>query len=205
MAETLRPKAPGEVIRYTWKPKTYGYLANIALDATGVTITRSGVAGDEAFFYASGGTLGSTATVTLTVTTTDGETLSETFSIPIRAKAAALGVRVADVLAYALRPIVGIAGAPTAAEQTDARENLDMLLAEWAAQGADLGVRLPTQESDTLALSDSYALAVKANLRVRLCEAYGKPLTAMDVLAARRGEILIKFNNLPDSRAGVYY
>lgn len=204
MAVTLRPKAPADIVRYAWKPETGDYLATVTASATGATVTRSGVAGDEAFFYVSGGTLGETASIVLTVTTADGETLSQTFYLPIRATAAVLGVLVADVLSYALRPIVGLGGSPTSAEQDDARENLDLMLAEWAESGADLGVKLPTAESDTLLVPDGYAGAIKANLRRRLCELYGKPLTSSDVIAARRGEILVKFNSLPDDRAGVY-
>lgn len=205
MAVTLAPKAPGETVRYTWQPSDYLATATFSVTTGTVTISRSGVGIDGAFFYVAGGADGETAIITATATTTLGETYSETFYIPVRAKAAKLGVLVADVLSYALRPIVGLGGAPTAAEQDDARENLDMMLASWAESGADLGIKLPTAEDDTLFVPDGYVSAIKSNLRVRLCELYGKPLTATDVTMARRGEILVKFNNLPDTRAGTYF
>lgn len=205
MAVTLPPKSPAETVRYAWKPKTSGYLATVTVSPVGVTVTRSGVTDEEAFFYLSGGTLDDTATVIVTATTTDGETLAETFYVPVRATAAALGVLVSDVLSYALRPIVGMGEVATADEQADARENLDIMLASWAESGADLGIKLPTAEGDLLRVPDGYVSAIKAGLRVRLCELYGKPVTATDLNAARRGEILVKFNSLPDARAGVFY
>lgn len=208
MALNLAPKAPTGVVRYSWRPPILSgdiiESATLTVTTGAVTITGYEIDDHAVNFFASGGALDETAIIAATVTTAEGETLTDTLYLPIRTTANALGVLVADVLSYALRPIVGLAGAPTAAEQDDARENLDLMLTEWAESGANLGVRLPTQEADVLYVPDGYAGAIKANLRVRLCELYGKPLTAMDVRAARRGEILVKFNNLPEDRAGVY-
>lgn len=209
MAQTLRPKAPTETVRYAWQPALVAgdYLATgtPVVSSGTVTIARSGVTDGEAFFYVAGGAVGETAVITVTATTTGGQTLTETFYVPVRAKTAALGTTVSEVVGYALRPIIGIGTEPEAAEEEDARENLDLMLTEWALSGADLGVKLPTEPEAVLNVPDGYVLAIKANLRVRLCELYGQPLTAMDVRAARRGEILVKFNSLPRERAGTYY
>lgn len=209
MAITLSKKAPEWAVRYAWSPPIMASDsvsgASISLTSGTVTIDGYGLDGDEVFFFASGGANGETAVIAVSATTSQGETLSETLYLPIRATTQALGQTVLDVIKYALRPIIGLRADPKPAEQADARENLDLMLSSWAESGADLGVRLPTQEADVLYLSDGYLSAVKSGLRVRLCELYGQPVSPTDMLAARRGEILVKFKNLPDERAGVYF
>lgn len=209
MAITLAKKAPEWVLRYSWSPPIMSHdnVASATLQVTSGTVVLDGYGldGDEVFFFASGGADGETAIITATATTSEGETLSETLYLPVRATAQALGQTVLDVIKYALRPIIGLRADPKPAEQADARENLDLMLSSWAESGADLGVRLPTQEADVLYLPDGYLSAIKSGLRVRLCELYGQPVSPTDMLAARRGEILVKFKNLPDERAGVYF
>lgn len=208
MAVNLRPKAPAEAIRYAWRPPLdpTDTLSGVTVAVTSGTVAvgRTGTEYGEAYFYLSGGALNETAVVTVTATTSDGATFVETFVLPVRASANVLEQTVADVLSYALRPIVGMGRQAKPAEQADARENLDMMLASWAERGADLGVKLPTAEADVLAVPDAYISAIKSCLRVRLCEFYGRPVDRSDALASMQGMILITHKSLPEDRQGVY-
>lgn len=209
MAITLAPKAPTGTARYTWKPDLDAgdYLASASVAVTSGTLTlgRSGVDNGEVFFFVSGGVADETPVVIVTATTTAGAVIVETFSVPIRTTEAKLGVSVAEVLSYALRPVVGIGNVADADETEDAREALDLMLASWAMRGADLGVRLPVDVSDVLAIPDAYVMAVKANLRVMVCEIYGKEPSRTDRLHAVQGMILVTHTGLPEHRQSEYF
>ena len=209
MALNLASKAPTGVLRYSWTPPALpgDAVSGATLVRTSgtVAIDSYGLDGDSVYFFASGGTLGETTVITATATTSEGETLVETLYLPVRTTSNAFSYTVADVLRYALRPIVGIGATPTADEFEDARENLDDMLASWAERGAALGVRLPTVTADVLYIPDALITAVKANLRVRLCELYSRPITSVDAMNARSGMILVTHRNLPEDRPGVYF
>lgn len=209
MALTLDPKTPTGVVRYTWTPPVLAgdTVASATLVRTSGTavLDSYGLDGEAVYFFASGGADGETTIISATAETNDGETLVETLYLPIRASTLALNNTVLSVLNYALRPIVGVNNTPTAAETEDAREHLDDMLAAWANRGANLGVKLPTAASDVLYVQDGYLSAIKANLRVRICEAYSVPVTGSDLLAARTGYANILFDKLPEERAGVFF
>lgn len=202
-----KAKAAAEVIQREWTiPVDDGDSATgFTASASGVTIDASERNGETVTLTLSAGTNGATATVTLTATTAKGLTLNETAYLPIRAKPNAFNYTVANVLAHALRPIVGLGNTATADENEDARENLDDMLASWAAQGADLQVKLPTVTSDTLYVPDYAISAMKAALRVRIAGLYGKPVDVEDFRAAQRGLQQIKMGLLPEDRENEYF
>lgn len=202
-----KAKAASEVIRRDWViPVTDGDSATgFTVSASGATIDASERNGETVTLTLSAGTDGGTAIVTLTATTAQGDTLNETAYLPIRATPNAFSYTVAQLLAFALRPIVGLGNAATAAEQDDAREQLDDMLASWAEQGADLQVKLPTAESDILYVPDYAISAMKSALRVRICEAYGKPIAMEDYRSAQRGVQQIKAALLPVVRENEYF
>lgn len=200
-------KASGEVVRRDWViPVAKDDIATaFTASASGVTIDAQELNGDTVTLTFSAGTNGATAVITLTATTGQGETLNETAYLPIRATPNAFSYTVANVLNFAMRPIVGLGGAATAAEQQDARENLDDMLASWAEMGVDLQVKLPTAEADVLYVPDYAISAVKASLRVRLCGLYGKPVDMEDFRASQRGLQQVKMANLPTVRENEYF
>lgn len=202
-----KAKAAAEVIKREWViPVADGDSATgFTASASGCTIADSERNGETVTLTLSAGTNGTVAVVTLTATTALGDTLNETAYLPIRAKPNAFTYTVNDVLRYALRPIVGLSATATADETEDARENFDDLLAFWAAQGADLQVKLPTAVGDTLYVPDAAIWALKAALRVRLCGLYGKPVDIEDFKAAQRGLQQVKTALLPTVRENEYF
>lgn len=209
MALNLEPKSVTAVSRYTWRPpvRTGDVISSATLVVSGSAATVSGIdtTEDSVHFFVSGGTLNDNAVIAATAVTAEGETFTETLLLPIRSTGRELGVIVADVLSYALRPIVGLNRTAKPAELQDARENLNDILAAWAEQGRELGVKLPVADADVLFVPDAYVSAIKANLRVRLCELYGAQPTRSDLINARNGQILITFQQLPADRAGTYF
>ena len=200
-------KAPGEVIQREWEvPVGEGdSVQSVSQSASGVTIDSTDRSGSIVTYTLSAGTDGATGVLTLTAVTTQGLTYQETAYIPIRATANAFVYNVGDILAYALRPIVGVGRIATAAETEDARETLDDMLAELRESGGDIGVKLPTAVSDTLYIPDDFISALKNGLRVRVCEFYGRPLDRMTVMVAQRGLQRIKSQLLPDERKATYF
>lgn len=200
MAITLTAKPSGAVYRYTWTvPLIDGdTIASATLSASGVTIDSYEIDGSDVIFFASGGT--TLGTISASVVTGDGETISETLYVPIRASANGLGNTARDVCLYALRPIAGNTEEPTAEELADALEQLNDMLMEWRIDGLDLGLGVLT-ESANLSVQDEYVLAVKSNLRVRVVQGYGAQPRPVDVALAERGRVLvanrlISFNDL---------
>jgi hypothetical protein len=200
-------KAAGETVRRDWVIPVADddSAASFTVSATGVTIDASERNGDTVTVTFSAGANGATGVVTLTATTARGDTLNETAYLPIRATPNAFNATVGNVLSFALRPITGLSNAATADETEDARENLDDILATWAAQGADLGVKLPTDPNDALYVPDYAIGAMKAALRVRLCGLYAKPVDVEDFKAAQRGLQQIKMGLLSDVRENEYF
>lgn len=202
-----KAKAAAEVIRRDWVVPVAedDNAASFTASASGVTIDASEINGDTVTLTLSAGANGATGVVALTAVTTRGDTLNETAYLPIRPKPNAFTTSVGEVIAYALRPIVGMGSVATADEAADARENLDDILASWAQQGADLAVKLPTDNDDTLYVPDYAIGAMKAALRVRLCGLYAKPVDVEDFKAAQRGLQQIKMALLSDIRENEYF
>ena len=202
-----KAKAAAEVVKREWvipladEDSATGFTAS----ASGVTIAAQERNGKTVTLTLSAGTNNATAVITLTATTQRGETLNETAYLPIRAKPNAFSTTVAQVIAFALRPIVGNGNVASADEQDDARENLDDILAMWAGQGADLQVKLPTETTDTLYVPDYAIGGMKAALRVRIANLYGKPVDVEDYRAAMRGLQLIKQGLVADIRENEYF
>lgn len=202
-----KAKAAAEVVRRDWVIPVADddNAASYTASASGVTIAAQEMNGDTVTLTLSAGTNNATAVVTLTATTQRGETLNETAYLPIRAKPNAFNTTVAQVIAFALRPIVGNGNVPSADEQEDARENLDDILATWAASGADLQVKLPTEATDILYVPDYAIGAMKAALRVRIANLYGKPVDVEDYRASMRGLQQIKQGLVSDIRENEYF
>lgn len=209
MALNLASKSPTGVIRYSWSPPVLGNdsvsSATLIVTAGTVVIDSYGLNDEGVFFYASGGALGETSIITASAETADGETLTETLYLPIRPSTNAFSATVADILTFALRPVIGLSATATADELEDARENFDDLLAFWAGQGADLQVKLPTVTGDTLYVPDYAINALKTGLRVRLCGLYSKPVDIEDFKSAQRGLQQIKMTLLPTIRENEYF
>jgi hypothetical protein len=200
-------KAANEVITREWTiPVGEGdNVLSVTSSATDVTIDSTDRSGNVVTFTLSGGANDDTGVVALEAVTTDGLTYQETAYIPIRGTANAFGYNVGDVLAYALRPIVGIGRTATAAELEDAKENFNDMLAELRESGGDIGIKLPVDVSDTLYIADDFVSALKNGLRVRISALYGRPLDQMTVMAAQRGLQRIKAQLLPDDRKVTFF
>lgn len=207
MAIQWTAKAPGEVAEREWAVPVPDGDSVVSHTATisGATKDSDSREADTILVKVSAGTDGATATVVLTATTAQGLVFNETAYLPIRGKLLALANTVRDVCNFALRPITGLGATPSADELADAQEHLDDMLAEWANSGADLGVELPTTASDTLYVSDAALSAIKHNLRLRLSETYGLPVTQQTYMAAMRGIQQVKTALLPNNRDGVEY
>lgn len=207
MAQHWASKTPSEVVERYWNPTLADgdSVDSFTALVTGATLDSSELTEDGVRLVISAGTLDATATAELTVTTSRGLVLAETFYLPIRSSDNAFAQTVGDVVAYALRPVVGVGETATASEQDDAIEVLGDMMAEWAASGAQVGMRLPPVASDVIYSLDSHISAIKSNLRVRVCDFYGVPVTASDARAAQRGIQRVKAAMLPDSREGVDY
>lgn len=206
MALKLASKAPSAVLRYVWTPQILegDGVASVTLTVRSgdAVIDSYAIEEDGVAFFLSGGTAGTTTIIDASAVSDEDETLPETIYIAILSRDHLLGNTVRAVCDFALRPIIGIDGAMTAAELADAQEHLDDMLAQWATVGADLGVSLPTTSSDTLQVSDAAISAIKHNLRLRLAETYGQPVSQVAAIEARRGLQQVKSALLPSEREG---
>lgn len=207
MAQHWASKAPAETVERKWvAPVDHGDSATgFTASVLGATLLSSVRNGETITLRLSAGVNGETAIASLTATTAKGMTIAEAFYLPIRDVDNAYSETVGDVVAYALRPVVGIGNTADAAEQEDAIEALGMMLAEWADTGADIGVRAPPLASDVIYALDADVAAMKSNLRVRLCEQYGVEVKQTDAIAAIRGLQRIKDRLLPDERKATYF
>ena len=208
MAQSWPSKAPTEIVERRWTVPVDpdDGLSSFTRSASGVTIVSYSTEGDDAVLKLSAGTDGATATVTLTATTSRGRVLVETFYLPIQVSTNAFAYTVRDVCAFALRKIAGNGADPSSDELADALERLNDMLASWKRQGADVGVALPLEASDTLYCPDEFFPAIKFGLLVSVHNHYGEPITAFDVTEARRGLQLVKSRRLdPATRSSAYY
>lgn len=192
MALTLSAKAAGEVVRYSWFPPLVDgdTIASYTLVETDCVIDSDSNETDSVAMFVSGGTAGTTGTIVATALTSDGETLTETLYLPIRASTNAAANTVGDVIAFALRPIVGMGESADAAESDQALEALNDMVAEWRIDGLDIGVAAPLTTDIELSVSDSFLSALKFNLRVRVADEYGYQLPAATIETAQRSKML---------------
>lgn len=193
MAQTWPEKAPTEVVERRWTvPLAEGdSISAVATSATGVTVDSDDNEGCEAIVVLSAGSAGTEATVTVTVTTREGQTHVETFFIAIRASTAGFGNTVRDVVAFALRKIVGVGVTADAAELEDGVELFNGMIAAWRIDGKDVGIAGELSADDTVDVPDEFILPIKYCLR-RLCHStYEAPLSETELRMAFDGERLI--------------
>lgn len=177
-------KTAAETVRRAWDCGSL--IETASATATGVTVSAVEHHLSEVVVTLSGGTNGTTASVVVTVTTHDGETLTETFLLPVRSDAPALANSARDVVLFALRRITGVRRAPTAAEADDALERLNDMLALWRIDGMDVGVALPLTLDTALVVPDEFLLAIKYNLAVAAHDLYSE--SPIPALTYRMGE-----------------
>lgn len=201
-------KAPGDVYRYTWTPPLApgDSLSSFTASATGATIDLSEQDGDDAVLFVSGGTAGATAVFTFTALTTDGETLTETVYLPIRASANGFSYTARDIVEFALRKVVGNGNTAEADEAEDALERLNDMLAMWRIDGLDIGIAGPLALGTTIAVRDEFIPAVKFNLRVACHSHYDVPVDAYDASMAEStkrliGSVLLNLSDLTIARS----
>lgn len=196
MALTLPAKPSTATIGFTWViPLADGdstLSAAVSVVSGTVTIPSQELAEDGLEFQISGGAAGETAVLSATATTSDGETLTETIYLPVRAGGNIAGDTARDVCAFALRKITGIGEEADAAELVMALEILNDMVAEWRLDGMDIGVPGRLSDTDTLLIDDGFLSAVKYCLTIRVAEEFDRPLTPTVVEAARAGLRRIK-------------
>lgn len=209
MAIALNSKAPSAVVRYSWDaPELEGdsiLSATVSVTSGTAVIDAFSLENDILFFTVSGGALGETSIISVSAQTADGETLPDTLYLPIRPTTNQFSYTVRDVCNYALRKIVGAGGSATSDEMSDATEELSDMLAGWASEGADLGVKLPCDPSDVLYAPDWSIDGIKQNLKVRVFDLYEQATGDITRLEARRGKARIKARLVPDEREGAEY
>jgi hypothetical protein len=207
MAAFLASKTASELVQraYTVPLDKDDNIASVATSGTGVTVVSTEIEDGEVLINLSGGTAAQTGQVVLTVTTDEGRTLIETLYIPIVESAAQIAATAGDFAAFALRRIVGIGETPGAAEQDDALERLNAMVASWRAQGADIGAAFPIEASTVLYCPDYAVEALRYNLLMDCMSLYGEQPTPMEAMKARQGLSLVKNMNLPDERAATYF
>lgn len=207
MPVTLSPKPAGAILLYSWKPDLVDGdgIAAYSLTPSGVTIEAEQQAPDELQFYLAGGTTGKVHSIAASVDTAYGELLKETLYIPIMGPGNAFAYTAQQVVDFALRPVVGLGGTPTAAERADALEWLNDWLATMPGQGADFGLAIPLALADTIYASDEFVQALKTNLRVVVAEQYGRQVSPVTAALAFRGLQQVRQRLLPAEREGVEY
>ena len=202
MAQNLWPKAAADVaIRRV--PVADG-VSSVSTSATGITVDSAAIEDGELVLTLSAGTAGTTGLIVATFTTDEGETLEQTYYIPIVATAAT-GMTVRDACYYALRKIYGKDETPDASAMSDAVERLSDMLRQWTATGADVGATFPLEESTVIYCPPQFQSAIKYNLMVQVAELYDLPITPAIAVNAVRGLQLIKTANLSDTREKVVY
>ena len=202
MAQTWEGKAPTEVVERRWTVP--GIQSVVTSGVAGVTVDSAELDGEDALITLSAGTGGTIGTVTVTVTTGD-ETLVDTFYIPVMASTLAFDDTAQDIVSFALRKVKGVRGTATATEAADALERLNMMLAAWKVQGADVGAMLPLALVSRLYCEDAFLDAIKANLVLKLADLYGFQPAATTAMEARYGLSLVKNANLSDDREKAAY
>jgi hypothetical protein len=207
MAIYWSAKTPTQVIRYNWLPDLVAgdTLASATVTATGATVDLSSLEQESVAVLVSGGTAGETASFAVLATTVEGETLTETIYLPIIASAAQIAHTAREYVTFALRRVIGNGETPSADEMTDALERLNAMVAEWRAQGADIGAAFPIVAETVIYCPDYAVPALRYNLLLDVASLYGEPVTQMEAMKARQGLSLVKNMNVPEDRAATYF
>lgn len=194
MAVMLGVKPASAIQLFAWKPALVGgdSISSYTLTPTTVAVEAAHTTDDEIQMFVSGGVAGNVYPIAASVETGLGETLKETLYVPVSGPGNGFTDTAQTVVDFALRPIVGISGTPTANERADALEWLNGMLAEWSAIGADVGAPLPLALADTIYANDSWVLGIKNNLRVLVAEQYGRQVAPATLGKAHRGLAIIK-------------
>ena len=207
MAIYWSAKTPTQVIRYNWLPDLVAgdTLASAVITAIGATVDLSSLEQESVAVLVSGGTAGETASFAVSATTVEGETLTETIYLPIIASAAQIAHTAREYVTFALRRVIGNGETPSADEMTDALERLNAMVAEWRAQGADIGAAFPIVAETVIYCPDYAVSALRYNLLLDVASLYGEPVTQMEAMKARQGLSLVKNMNVPEERATTYF
>jgi hypothetical protein len=207
MAIYWSAKTPTQVIRYNWLPDLVAgdTLASATVTATGATVDLSSLEQESVAVLVSGGTAGETASFAVSATTVEGETLTETIYLPIIASAAQIAHTAREYVTFALRRVIGNGETPSADEMTDALERLNAMVAEWRAQGADIGAAFPIVAETVIYCPDYAVSALRYNLLLDVASLYGEPVTQIEAMKARQGLSLVKNMNVPEERAATYF
>jgi hypothetical protein len=207
MAIYWAAKTPTQVIRYNWLPDLAAgdTLASATVTPTGATVDISSFEQESVSVLVSGGTAGETASFAVSATTAEGETLTETIYLPIIASAAQIAHTAREYVTFALRRVIGNGETPSADEMTDALERLNAMVAEWRAQGADIGAAFPIVAETVIYCPDYAVPALRYNLLLDVASLYGEPVTQMEAMKARQGLSLVKNMNVPEDRAATYF
>jgi hypothetical protein len=207
MAAFLPSKVAAEIVqrRYAVPVDKDDNPASVSFSATGVTVVSTEIENAEVLINISGGTAGETASIVLTVTTDEGRTLVQTLYLPIIASAAQIAHTAREYVTFALRRVIGNGETPSADEMTDALERLNAMVAEWRAQGADIGAAFPIVAETVIYCPDYAVPALRYNLLLDVASLYGEPVTQMEAMKARQGLSLVKNMNVPDVREATYF
>lgn len=211
MAITWTAKAPGDVREYTWTPKAGESVASKTLTvSTGTATIASEIEDDNIVVTVTGGAADVVQVITASAVLNNGETITETIYLPVMAATVRLSQTGRDICSFAMRKLLGLNASADGVELTDAMLRLNGMLAAWATEGADIGVPLPLEASDTLYVEDAFIEAIRANLILRLAPLYeetpGSLATPFVVEEARRGLQRIKSALLSkDVRPSVFY
>lgn len=193
MALTLTAKPDGAEYTYTYTvPVADGdSVASYTLTETGCTIVSDELNGNDIEFLLSGGVAGVTGTVAVVAVTNFGETLVETLYIPIRSSENTASNTVSDVIAFAVRPLVGYGADADADLQADGLETLNAMISLWRIDGLDIGIPGQLALTDDLVIDDAFLTAVKYNLRVAMSEQFGRPVVAYEAQTAAQSKALV--------------
>lgn len=200
MALLWEAKTAAETVERLWDAGSV--IESASATATGATVVSTEHDLSEVIVTLSGGTNGTAVEVVVTAVTERGETLVQTFIMPVRSDAQAFTTTARDVVNFALRRIVGVRRSASSTEAADALERLNDMLAMWRIDGLDVGLSLPLTLGTELVMPDEFLQAIKYNLAVAVHEQYSSeaipPFTFRMAEEGKRliGNRLLKISNL---------
>lgn len=208
MADFIKPKRSGEVVRREWAVPADADDAPSSVSTTGttgVTVDSSVFEGNTLVLTLSAGTAAATGTIPVSITTDKARTLVETLYIPIIDSASQIADTARSYIQFAMRRITGIGEVPSSSELNDALERLEAMLAAWRVGGADIGATSPLTADTVIYCPDWAVSAIRNNLIVECADLYGADISPVVYERARRGLQLVKHKNLPDARKVEFY
>lgn len=170
MALLWEAKTAAETVERLWDAGSV--IESASATAAGATVVSTEHDLSEVIVTLSGGTNGTAVEVVVTAVTERGETLVQTFIMPVRSDAQAFTTTARDVVNFALRRIVGVRRSASSTEAADALERLNDMLAMWRIDGLDVGLSLPLMLETELVMPDEFLQAIKYNLAVAVHEQY---------------------------------